>query len=62
MFVSCRLRDFWYEAKKKARKYVRENSLPGWNDMAVWKDFKPLYIIEDTWAEYIQHVMSEHFT
>jgi len=63
MFVSCKLRDFWYEVqKKKTKKYARKNALPDWNDVAVWKDSRPPYIPEDTWAEYIQHVMSEGFT
>jgi hypothetical protein len=33
---------------KKTKKYARENALPGWNDMTIWKDFKLLYIPEDT--------------
>jgi len=33
-----------------------------WNDIAVWKDFRLPYILENLWVEYIQHVMSEHFT
>jgi hypothetical protein len=48
MFVSCRLRDFFNGTQKKAKKYARENTLSDWNDMAVWKDFIPLYIPEDT--------------
>jgi hypothetical protein len=53
MFVSCRLHDFWYEAQKKSKKYARENALPGWNDMTVWKDFRPPCIPENIWMEYI---------
>jgi hypothetical protein len=41
------LRDFWYEAQKKAKKYAKDNDLQGWNDMAVWRDFRPQYIPED---------------
>jgi len=57
-----RLYDFWYEAQKKDKKYARDNGLQGWNDVAVWRDFKPPYILEDIWAQYIQHVTSERFT
>jgi hypothetical protein len=62
MFVSCRLCDFWYEAQKKSKKYARENILPSWNDVVVWKDFRPPYIPENIWAKYIQLVTSERFT
>jgi hypothetical protein len=55
------LRDFWFEAQNKSKKYARENVIPGLNDMAVWKDFWPPYILEKIWAEYIQHVMSKRF-
>jgi hypothetical protein len=27
--------------------------------MTVWKDFRPPYISEAMWTEYIQHVMSD---
>jgi hypothetical protein len=30
-----RLRDFWYEAQKKAKKTTRDKGLQGWNDVAV---------------------------
>jgi hypothetical protein len=56
------LRDFWYEAQKKAKKYMKERELPGWNDMVVWKDFRPLHVSDDVWAEYIKHMMFVHFT
>jgi hypothetical protein len=57
------LRAFWYEAqKKKTKKYTKENTLPGWNDVVVWKDFMSPYIPKDIWAEYIQHMMFKHFT
>jgi hypothetical protein len=42
-----RLRDFWYEAQKKAKKTVRDKGLQGWNDVTVWRDFKPIYIPAD---------------
>jgi hypothetical protein len=45
------LRDFWYKAQKKAKKYMKERELLGWNDMVVWKDFKPPYILEVVWVE-----------
>jgi len=53
--------DFLYEEQNKAKKYVREGELYGWKDVAMWKDFKPPYLLEAIWAEYIQHVMSKHF-
>jgi len=57
------LRDFWYEAQKKAtKKNARDNGLQGWNNMASWRDFKPLYILGDIWLQYIEHVMFEWFT
>jgi hypothetical protein len=28
---------------KKSKKYARENTLPNWNDVAVWKDFRLPY-------------------
>jgi len=57
-----RLRDFWYEAQKKAKKTVRDNGLQGWNYVAVWRDFKPIYIPADIWPFYLEHVTSEWFT
>jgi hypothetical protein len=51
MFVSCKWRDFWYEAQKKTRKYARKNAMPDWNDMMVLKDFMLPYISENTWVE-----------
>jgi hypothetical protein len=39
--------------KKKSKKYARESDLPGWNDVTVWKDFRPPYVPENIWAEYI---------
>jgi hypothetical protein len=56
------LRDFWYEAQKKAKKRARDNGLQGWNDVVIWRDFTPLYIPGDIWPQYIEHVMSERFT
>ena len=57
----CRLHDFWYESQKKAKKTTRDKGLQGWNDVAIWRDFKPLYISADIWPQYIKHVTSERF-
>jgi hypothetical protein len=29
------LRDFWYDTKKKAKRYARDNGLEGWEEVAV---------------------------
>jgi hypothetical protein len=47
--------------QKKAKTNARDNGLEGWNDVAVWRDFKPPYISGDIWLQYIEHVMSERF-
>jgi hypothetical protein len=47
---------------KKDKKNTRNNGLQGWNNMAVWRDFKQLYILGDIWPQYIEHMMSERFT
>jgi len=57
-----RLRDFWYESQKKAKKIVRDRGLQSWNDVAIWRDFKAIYIPEDIWLHYLEHVTSERFT
>ncbi|KAJ6884256.1 hypothetical protein NC652_031299 [Populus alba x Populus x berolinensis] len=57
-----RLRDFWYDTQKKAKKTARDKGFQGWNDVVVWRDFKPIYIPEDIWLHYLQHVTSERFT
>jgi hypothetical protein len=42
------LHDFWYDTKKKkAKRYARDNGLEGWNEVAVWQEFKPLFISRD---------------
>jgi hypothetical protein len=53
---------FGIKHRKKLKKYTRDNTLPGWNDVVVWRDFRSPYILEDIWVQYIQHVMSERFT
>jgi hypothetical protein len=30
--------------------------------VAVWRDLKPIYIPEDIWPHYLEHVTSERFT
>ena len=58
-----KLCDFWYEAQKKKQKQTaRDRGLQGWNDVAIWRDFKPIYIPADIWPLYLEHVMSERFT
>jgi hypothetical protein len=39
--------------QKKDKNYAKENALPSWNDVAIWKDCRLPYILEDTWVEYI---------
>jgi len=56
------LRDFWYETQKKAKKPARDRGFQGWNDVAIWRDFKLIYIPEDIWPHYLEHMMSERFT
>jgi hypothetical protein len=63
--ISCygsRLHDFWYEAQKRQKTNARDNGLQGWNDVTILRDFKPLYILEDIWPQYLVHMMSEQFT
>jgi hypothetical protein len=60
MEVGCVI--FGMKHKKRQKKNPRDNGLQGWNDMAVWRDFKPLYIPADIWPQYIEHLTSEWFT
>jgi hypothetical protein len=39
-----------YEAQNKVKKYAKEKKLLGWNDVAVWKDFRLLYVSKAVWA------------
>jgi hypothetical protein len=57
-----RLCDFWYESQKKAKQNARDRGLQGWNDVAIWRNFEPIYIPEDIWPHYLEHVTSERFT
>jgi hypothetical protein len=47
--------------RKKPKKNAKEKELLRWKDMVVWKDFRPLYISEAVWVEYIHYVTSKHF-
>jgi len=47
--------------QKKAKRYARDNGLEGWNEVAVWREFKPPFISRDIWTQYIEHVTSERF-
>jgi hypothetical protein len=60
MEVGCMI--FGMKHKKRQKKNARDRGFQCWNDVAVWKDFKPLHIPEDIWPQYIEHVMSERFT
>ena len=60
MEVGCMI--FGMKHKKGKKKNMRDKGLQGWNDMAVWRDFKPLHSLEDIWPQYIEHVISERFT
>jgi hypothetical protein len=57
------LRDFWYNTKKKkSKRHVRDNDLEGWNEVAVWREFKPPFISGEIWMTYIEHVTSKQFS
>jgi hypothetical protein len=60
MDVGCVI--FGMTLKKKAKRYARDNGLEGWNEVAVWLEFKPPFISGDIWAAYIEHVTSERFS
>jgi hypothetical protein len=47
---------------KKTKRYARDNGLKGWNEVAIWREFKPSFISGDIWMAYIEHVTSERFT
>jgi hypothetical protein len=48
--------------KKKTKRYARDNDIEGWNEVAVWREFKPPFISGDIWTAYIGHVTSERFS
>jgi hypothetical protein len=56
------LRDFWYDTQKKSKRHARDNGLEGWNEVAVWQEFKPSFISGDIWTAYIEHVTLERFS
>ena len=60
MEVGCVI--FCMTHKKKAKRYARDNGLERWNEVAVWREFKPPFISGDIWMTYIEHVTSERFT
>jgi hypothetical protein len=60
MEVRCVI--FGMKHKKRQKKTARDNGLQGWNDVTVWRDFKPIYILADIWPLYLEHVTSEQFT
>ena len=53
---------FGMTPKKKSKRYARDNDLQRLNELAVWREFKPLFISGDIWTTYIKHVTSERFT
>jgi hypothetical protein len=54
--------DVWYDTRKKLKRHARENGLEGWNEVAVWREFKLPFISGDIWTAYIEHVTSERFS
>jgi hypothetical protein len=56
------LRDFWYDTKKTSQRHARDNNLEGWNEVAVWREFKPPFISGDIWIAYIEHMTSKRFS
>jgi hypothetical protein len=59
MEVGCVIFDM---TKKKAKRYARDNGLEGWNEVAVWWEFKPSFILRDIWTAYIKHMIFERFS
>jgi hypothetical protein len=56
------LRDFWYDTEKKSKRHARDNDHEGWNEAAIWQEFKMPFILEDIWTTYIEHVILEQFS
>jgi len=48
--------------KKRQKTIARDKGLQGWNDVAVWRDFKSIYMPTDIWPHYLEHVTFERFT
>ena len=59
MEVGCMI--FGMTPKKKKRN-ARKNGLEGWNEVAIWREFKPPFILGEIWMTYIEHVTSERFS
>jgi hypothetical protein len=47
---------------KKIKKTCEGYGLEGWNEVAVWREFKPPFISGEIWTAYIEHVTSERFS
>ena len=47
--------------KRNPKNIRKESDLLVWNDVTVWKDFRPPYTSETVLAKYIPHVMSTRF-
>jgi len=45
---------FGMTQKKKAKRYARDNGLDGWNEVVVWREFKPPFIS----GIYGRHILS----
>jgi hypothetical protein len=60
MEVACVI--FGMTSKKNKKRHARDNSLTGWNEVAVWQEFKPPFILGDIWMTYIEHLTSERFS
>jgi len=51
-----------YDTKRKSKRHARDNGLEGWNEVAVWQEFKPPFISGEIWTAYIEHMTSERFS
>jgi hypothetical protein len=45
---------------KKSKKYAKDKGLPSWEEVVVWRDFRPPHISKGIWDAYIQHMTFEH--
>ena len=60
MKIGCVI--FGMKQKQKQNKKARDNGLQGWNNVAVWTDFKLIYILTYILQQYLEHITSEWFT
>jgi hypothetical protein len=60
MEVGCVI--FGMTPKKKSKRHARYNGLEGWNEVAVWQEFKPPFISGKIWTTYIEHMTSKRFS